>query len=107
MNDLVKRRQRAMGGGLIARGNIDLSKRPVVKNLDGSISTIKSKSFGFEDGYQTLLPTISPDGKLLNDAQAVDLYRKTGKHLGKFRDVTSATGFAKKMSAEQGRRYGK
>ena len=46
-DELTRKRQRAIGNGLVVKGNLDLSKRPIVRNADGTISTIVSKSFGF------------------------------------------------------------
>ena len=103
-NEMIEKRKRALSGGLLEEGNIDLSKRPVVKNPDGSISTIKSISVNF-DGKETLIPTISPNGRKLTDEEAIDLYRRTGKHLGKFRDVKSASSYAREISKKQGERY--
>jgi hypothetical protein len=88
-----------------AAGNIDLKNRPVVKNADGSISTIRSVGVNL-DGKETLLPTIGDDGRELTTDEAVEVYRKTGKHLGQFNTPEEATTFAKGLSMEQGQRHG-
>lgn len=82
--------------GLLAAGNIDLTKRPIVKNPDGSTSTVRSMSFE-EDGKEVLVPTVSDDGRILSDDEAIANYKKTGKHLGKFDNPSDATAYAKKL----------
>ncbi len=79
--------------GLAEPGNIDLSKRPVVRNADGSISTVRSASFEL-DGKEVLLPLVSDSGKMLTKEQAIAEYRRTGKHLGKFDSSTDADAYA-------------
>jgi hypothetical protein len=79
--------------GLIAVGNIDLTQRPRVDRADGNVSTTLSMSFE-EDGTEILVPTVSPDGKLMSDDEAVALYHKKGKFLGKFKDAESADNYA-------------
>lgn len=90
--------------GMIIKGNINLSARPVVHNADGSISTVKSASFNI-DGQEVLLPTISPDGKNLTNKEAIDLYMATGQHLGKFKTPEAATKYAKLLHDDQEKRY--
>lgn len=90
--------------GRLQAGNIDLKKRPVVKNPDGSISTVRSVSVNI-DGKETLLPTVSPEGKNLSTQEAVQLYRKTGQHLGKFDTPDNATAYAKKLHEAQAKYY--
>lgn len=92
--------------GLIEPGNIDLAKRPVVTMPDGKIATVRSMSFN-EDGKEVLIPTISDDGKVLSEKEAIANYKETGKHLGKFKTSDEATEYAKKLSAAQGAYYAK
>ena len=77
-------------------GNIDLSNRPRVRNEDGSISTVKSMSFN-EDGKEVLIPQVSPDGKIMNEREAIDRYHKTGENLGKFNTVAAANEMARRI----------
>lgn len=91
--------------GQLQAGNIDLHKRPVVHNKDGSISTVRSMSVNF-DGQEVLIPTVSPDGKILSDEDAIQLYRKTGQHLGKFKSVRDADAYAEQLHNEQAKEYG-
>lgn len=95
------------GSGLVEAGNIDLHKRPIVKNQDGSISTVRSISVDFGDGVETLIPTVSDDGKILSDSDAMALYLSTGRHLGKFKDVPSADKYARSLHKQQEKEYSK
>ena len=57
------------GQGLLTPGNIDVHNLPIVKNPDGSISTVLTKSFNI-DGKEVLLPTIV-GGKKVSDTEAI------------------------------------
>ena len=90
--------------GLVEPGNIDLLNRPVVKNKDGSVSTVKSMSVEI-DGHEVLLPTISPDGQVWSPPEAIHAYLTRGKHLGIFKDEASATKYAKLLHKQQEQMY--
>jgi len=90
--------------GLVTEGNIDLAHRPIVKNADGTISTVRSESFGI-DGKEVLLPTVSDDGRILTTDQAVKQYRDTGKHLGVFNSPETATAYAQELHRQQEKMY--
>jgi hypothetical protein len=88
----------------VEEGNIDLKNRPVVKNTDGTISTVRSMSFRMGN-TEILVPTVSDDGKILTENEAIKRYLDTGKHLGKFRTAEEATTFAKQLHNEQDKMY--
>lgn len=89
--------------GMVEAGNIDLTKRPRVKNADGSISTVRSMGVNI-DGKETLIPTVVGDA-VVSDDQAVAHYRKTGQHLGRFDSVDSSNSYAEQLHQSQERMY--
>lgn len=91
--------------GLVEPGNIDLTKRPRVKNKDGSISTVRSLGVNL-DGQEVLLPTVHDKGYIMSDDEAVDEYRKTGRHLGKFKSVEASNAYAQQLHKDQERSLG-
>lgn len=86
-------------------GNIDLANRPVVRNADGTNSTVRSMSFN-EDGKEILIPTISQNGTVMNPQQAIDEYHRTGQHLGMFNSPEEANAMAQQIHNQQAQMYG-
>ena len=85
-------------------GNIDLTNRPVVKNEDGSISTVRSISFQDDSGKEILIPTVV-NGKVVSHDEAIQHYYKTGEYLGKFDTVEQANTYAEQLHKQQEKTY--
>jgi len=86
--------------GMLSEGNIDLGNRPQVKNADGSVSSVRSMSFGTDNG-EVLVPTVSEDGRIMSNQEAMDQYRKTGRHLGTFKTPDEANSYAEALHQAQ------
>ncbi|EIM25760.1 glycoside hydrolase family 73 protein [Microvirga lotononidis] len=93
-----------VSSGLLSPGNIDLDNRPMVENPDGTISTVRSMSINV-DGVEALVPTVSDDGRLLSDEEAIDQFRATGQHLGLFDTPEAATAYAEQLHKAQEAQY--
>lgn len=91
--------------GMIDAGNINLAARPVVKNKDGSISTVNSMSFQEEkNGPEILIPTVVGN-RVVSPKEAIAHYHATGEHLGKFKTPDEATAYAQSLHEQQDKLY--
>jgi hypothetical protein len=85
----------------VEEGNIDIesrfrSRKNHARHNDGSVSTIYSMSIE-EDGKEVLIPRVH-NGEVVSEKEAIAIYRRSGKHLGKFRNSSDATNYAVSLS---------
>lgn len=96
--------------GMTEPGNIDLNHRPRVHNPDGSISTVRSEGVNV-GGQEVLIPTVRANpfrpntGWIMGDDAALEHYRRTGQHLGKFDTPANSDAYAQSLHEDQARQY--
>jgi hypothetical protein len=83
-------------------GNIDLVGRPNVPGPDGKRSSVLSGSYNI-DGVEVLIPHVStgPRARVLSSEEALELYKKTGQHLGKFKTPEAASAAGEAIHQDQ------
>ncbi|BBZ94335.1 hypothetical protein BRDID11004_47620 [Bradyrhizobium diazoefficiens] len=86
--------------GMIRQGNIDLNRRPSVKNADGSVSTVRSITIATPDGKAVLIPTVVGNHVVSNE-EAIKHFQQTGENLGIFKDEASADRYAEALHEQQ------
>lgn len=91
--------------GLVEPGNINLNNRPQVRNDDGSVSTVRSIGANI-DGKEVLLPTVSDNGRIMSNEEAIAEYRRAGQHLGVFDNPQSSDAYAQSLHQDQAAVYG-
>lgn len=97
--------QAQLAAGQTKAGNIDLNQRPIVYNKDGSYSTVRSMTVGGEGEPAHLIPTVSDDGRIMSDDEAVQTAKRTGRELGTFKDSASANSYAQSLHEDQAGQY--
>ena len=104
-------------GALIKQGNIDLNARPVVRNSDGSYSTVDTVTWEV-DGEFVNIPTViyvedqEINGEYVSEGwvhvdadQALEHYYETGEHLGIYSSEEAAVKAARQLSKDQADQY--
>lgn len=88
------------GYGALVPGNIDLHRRPYVRNPDGSISTIYSVSI--QRGSRVyLIPTVSDEGRILSPGVAEKYFIDKNRHLGIYRNDEEADAAGEAIHLDQ------
>jgi hypothetical protein len=114
--------KQAKDASLVEPGNLDLTKRPRVKNPDGSYSTVFTHTFLLDEnnpnGQAINVPGVIkggarpglyykvPDGRA-GERPAWDAYQKTKEHLGIYKTLKDAVRAAERLHEDQQNMYGK
>lgn len=95
------------------KGNIDLYNRPRVRNKDTSgresVSTVRSMSYSATiNGKQKhiLIPTVSNEGKIMNESEAIKYWRNKNQYLGIYDTKKEADRAAYQIHKQQAKYYG-
>lgn len=87
--------------GLVTPGNLDVYRRPILNNADGSYSTTSSASFHDDrTGLEVLIPTVI-GGKRYSESDAWQHYLQTGENLGSFDTPDNADKYATALHDSQ------
>lgn len=84
-----------------AGGNLAWDK-PIarVQNPDGSVSTVRTISTNI-DGKEVLIPTVSKDGRIMSNDEAIQQYMQSGENFGKYDTVDQANQAAEQLHQQQ------
>jgi hypothetical protein len=89
--------------GLIIPGNLNLWARPVIRNPNGSYSTVSSVSYRLQfrvDGRDRWLEVLMPEAfgsRTHTGPEALAQFRRTGGHLGMFDTADHANRYGDRL----------
>ncbi len=90
--------------GLVVPGNINLWAQPVIRNPNGSYSTVKSVSYTCQPGWpcrgklEVLMTSVWPGSSVTASGDAVwKHFVATGKHLGQFDTPAHANAYGNRL----------
>lgn len=84
------------------KGNIDLNSKPLLALGDGSLVSTRGIQYKDDNGKIAIIPTVSDNGLLLTDDEAIDMYKSTGQHLGMFDTEKDANFYHQQLTKSQG-----
>jgi hypothetical protein len=90
--------------GMLAKGNINILKRPAVKNPDGTVSSVRSITVTDNLGHAYLIPTVIKTlggWRVVSNQLAINYWKKTGQHLGYFANEAAANRYAGVLHRQQ------
>lgn len=90
---------------LVQQGTIDLTKRPKVRNPDGSYSTVKTMTITDDQGRGINIPTVIDD-RVVDPKEAIEHFKRTKQHLGVYKTQQDALNAAQKLHEDQEKMYG-
>ena len=83
---------------------LDVKKQPIIKNNDGTVSTVRSIGVGTNSGV-VVLPTVDRKlNKIVNPQTAINNYIKSGEHLGIYPNEKIANLAAQAISRNEANR---
>lgn len=98
-------RSQQNAAGLLVPGNINIHQRPVVRNADGTVSTVRSMTFTTPDGRAVLVPSVIAGRGIVSPQEAYKYYQQTGQHLGVFDTPENADAYAQMLHEQQASEY--
>lgn len=91
--------------GMVVPPTMDPAMNHNAINPNGDVSTIRTIGINV-DGLETVIPTITPDGQFLTNAEAIEQFRRTGRHLGMFRTRQQADEYGQQLHQQEQQRIG-
>jgi len=101
--DISARRKTSLAPPGLDGATLDPASQPAVQGPDGEISTVRTIGVG-ENGREVNIPTVPKEGgRIMSNDEAVQRYRDTGNHLGKYDSIEEAGRAAEALHQNEAR----
>lgn len=86
--------------GEVEPGNVDLGKQTMLRGEGGKLIGLKTTTIA-QDGRHYLIPLTGPDGKEMDEKEAIERFLGTGEHLGAFDNAENANAWGQRLAERQ------